>query len=175
MVFVWSSGGRRRRRRRGGGGGGGCLRDVFLLEGGCCLAEALTGNCLMLSVALLPQLTGALFTPGAHHPRVDGVTDPGRVGQRVISAIRVYQQRISPRVVGHCRFEPTCSTYAVQAITTHGASRGLRLTVGRLVRCRPGGRHGPDPVPPAVQGSNPTAYDHPVRVPVNPSDAAAGS
>lgn len=154
MVFVWSNRGRRRGRRTSGGrggGGGGCLRDVFLLEGGCCLAQALTGNCLVLSVALLPQLTGALLTPGTHHPRVHGSTSPGRVGQRVISAIRVYQQRISPRSSGHCRFEPTCSTYATQAITTHGARRGLRLTVGRLLRCRPGGRHGPDPVPPAMQ------------------------
>ncbi len=158
MVFVWSS--RRRRGRRGGGGrggggrgGGGCLRDVFLLEGGCCLAEALTGNCLVLSVALLPQLTGALLTPGVHHSRVGGATAPGRVGPRVINAIRVYQQRISPQVAGHCRFEPTCSTYAVQAITTHGARRGIRLTAGRLLRCRPGGRQGPDPVRPAVLGN----------------------
>ncbi len=131
---------------------------MFLLEGGCCLAEALTGNCLVLSVALLPQLTGALLTPGAHHPRLGVATAPGGIGQRVVSAIRVYQQRISPRVPGHCRFDPTCSTYAVQAITTHGARRGLRLTVGRLLRCRPGGGHGPDPVPPAVHGGNPTHH-----------------
>lgn len=156
MVFVWGSRGRNRGRRTRGGGG--CLRDVFLLEGGCCLAEALTGNCLVLSVALLPQLTGALLTPGTHHPHGRGVTAPGGVGQRAISVISVYQQRISPRVGGHCRFEPTCSAFAVQAITTHGARRGLRLTVGRLLRCRPGGRHGPDPVPPTAQDSTPTAH-----------------
>lgn len=78
MVFVWSNRGRRRRR----GGGGGCLRDVSLLEGGCCLAEALTGSRLGLSVALLPQLSGALLTPSPVHPPVHGGTEPGPVGRR---------------------------------------------------------------------------------------------
>lgn len=58
-------------------------------------------------------------------------------------------QRISPQLAGSCRFEPSCSEFAVQAITVHGAVRGSRLTAARVLRCRPGGRRGPDPVPDA--------------------------
>lgn len=63
--------------------------------------------------------------------------------------IRGYQLAISPVIGGHmhCRFQPSCSHYAHEAISTHGAIRGLRLTVSRLARCRPGGHSGYDPVP----------------------------
>ena len=46
-----------------------------------------------------------------------------------------------------CRYLPTCSVYAAEALERHGAVRGLRLTVGRLSRCHPWGGHGADPVP----------------------------
>lgn len=46
-----------------------------------------------------------------------------------------------------CRFTPTCSNYAIEAVSHHGARRGLALTVRRLGRCRPGGPSGYDPVP----------------------------
>lgn len=48
---------------------------------------------------------------------------------------------------------PSCSAYALDALDAHGTVRGLRLTAARLVRCRPGGRSGPDPVPTATSSA----------------------
>lgn len=64
----------------------------------------------------------------------------------LIAAIRLYQG-YSVRRPPVCRFHPTCSEYASEAIHVHGARRGTALAVRRVVRCRPGGRHGFDPVP----------------------------
>ena len=61
--------------------------------------------------------------------------------------IRLYQRVISPALPRRCKYEPTCSAYAVEALERHGARRGAWLTVRRLVRCRPGGVGGVDPVP----------------------------
>ncbi|MQC18625.1 MAG: membrane protein insertion efficiency factor YidD [Chloroflexi bacterium] len=66
----------------------------------------------------------------------------------LISLIRLYQYAISPLLGIACRYEPTCSRYAQEALETHGAWRGVALTAGRLARCRPGGGSGYDPVPP---------------------------
>nr|WP_323368986.1 membrane protein insertion efficiency factor YidD [Modestobacter roseus] len=65
----------------------------------------------------------------------------------MLAAVRGYQRAISPRRPPCCHFTPTCSAYAVEALERHGARRGSWLTVRRLVRCRPGGRRGADPVP----------------------------
>lgn len=65
-------------------------------------------------------------------------------------AVRYYRTDISPKRPACCLYTPTCSTYAVQALHRHGAVRGARLTVGRLLRCRPGVArrgNGADPVP----------------------------
>jgi len=78
-----------------------------------------------------------------------GGVGAGRTERRLIAAIGVYQRRVSPQLAGRCRFQPSCSEFAVQAVTVHGAVRGSRLTAARLLRCRPGGRRGPDPVPDA--------------------------
>ncbi len=75
------------------------------------------------------------------------------MAERLVAAVRTYQREISPRRPPVCRFTPSCSAYAVQALETHGARRGLRLTVGRLLRCRPGATGGADPVPTAREGS----------------------
>ncbi|MGA3146015.1 MAG: membrane protein insertion efficiency factor YidD [Acidimicrobiales bacterium] len=64
----------------------------------------------------------------------------------MIAGIRGYQLMRSGRPTG-CRFLPTCSDYAVQAIEVHGATRGASLTLRRLLRCTPWGGHGVDPVP----------------------------
>lgn len=134
----------RPRRYYGPGPGGSCLRDACLLETGCCIAESLDGNCLVLTLLAGPQLAAVLLrAPGVHRP------DGPAVADRLIGAIRVYQRRVSARRPPVCRFTPSCSEYAAQAVTARGAVRGGLLALRRLLRCRPGGRRGPDPVPPA--------------------------
>jgi putative membrane protein insertion efficiency factor len=115
-----------------------CLRDACLLETGCCVAESLDGNCLMLALPLLPGLFATT---------VAGLRSHGRSGAGLQAAIRFYQREISAHRPAVCRFTPSCSQYAAEAIDTHGAARGVLLAARRLVRCRPGGRRGPDPVP----------------------------
>ncbi len=67
----------------------------------------------------------------------------------LIALIRLYQITLAPWFGGQCRYDPTCSAYAVEAIRTHGTARGLWLTVKRLLRCHPFAHGGYDPVPPA--------------------------
>ncbi len=62
--------------------------------------------------------------------------------------IRVYQVTLSPFLGGHCRYEPTCSMYAIQAVQEHGPWRGSLLSLKRLLRCHPFVKGGYDPVPP---------------------------
>lgn len=69
------------------------------------------------------------------------------INKLLIFSIRIYQCCISPMFPPSCRFTPTCSQYAVEAITRHGAVKGLWLTVKRLCRCHPWGGSGYDPVP----------------------------
>ena len=64
-----------------------------------------------------------------------------------IVSIRFYQYIISPALGKHCRFEPSCSHYSFDAITTFGTTIGLRLTVKRLLRCHPWHPGGYDPIP----------------------------
>ena len=61
--------------------------------------------------------------------------------------VRAYRLLLSPWVGRNCRFMPTCSEYALDALEKHGAWRGSWLTLRRLSRCRPGGGDGYDPVP----------------------------
>ena len=65
----------------------------------------------------------------------------------VRAAHRGYKLTLSPFFGQSCRFLPTCSDYALQAIDTNGAWRGFWLMLSRIVRCGPGGTHGVDPVP----------------------------
>lgn len=65
----------------------------------------------------------------------------------LISMIRAYQYFLSPWVGWQCRFIPTCSNYAIEAVQRFGAIRGSWLTLRRLLRCHPLGGHGYDPVP----------------------------
>lgn len=63
------------------------------------------------------------------------------------SLILSYRWLVSPVLPTNCRFHPTCSDYAAQAITRHGALAGAWLALKRITRCHPWGGDGPDPVP----------------------------
>lgn len=65
----------------------------------------------------------------------------------LIGLIKFYQRGISPFLPPACRFTPTCSEYALQAIQAHGVGKGGVLAVKRLARCHPWGGSGDDPVP----------------------------
>jgi uncharacterized protein len=81
------------------------------------------------------------------------MTDPSaapRIGARVcLMLIGGYRRFVSPLLGPHCRFYPSCSAYAMAAVRTHGAGRGLLLAVRRIGRCHPWNPGGVDPVPPA--------------------------
>ncbi len=64
-----------------------------------------------------------------------------------LSIIRVYQILLSPILGASCRFTPTCSQYGMEAILKYGPFKGGWLTLKRIGRCHPWGKHGPDPVP----------------------------
>ncbi|MWN77245.1 membrane protein insertion efficiency factor YidD [Labilibaculum sp. A4] len=65
----------------------------------------------------------------------------------MILPIRFYQYAISPLTPSACRYHPTCSTYAIQALKKHGPFKGTYLAVIRIFSCNPWGGHGHDPVP----------------------------
>lgn len=64
-----------------------------------------------------------------------------------IFMIRIYQKVLSPVLGASCRYTPTCSQYAVEALQKHGIIRGSWLAIKRIVSCNPWGGHGYDPVP----------------------------
>lgn len=69
------------------------------------------------------------------------------IGWLLIQPIRFYQKYISPLKPPTCRFTPTCSQYAIEAIRKHGPFKGFILAVWRILRCNPWGGSGYDPVP----------------------------
>jgi uncharacterized protein len=69
------------------------------------------------------------------------------VKRALLAPIRAYQRWISPSRPRRCRYEPSCSAYAVEAIERHGAGRGFLLASWRLLRCNPFSHGGFDPVP----------------------------
>jgi putative membrane protein insertion efficiency factor len=64
-----------------------------------------------------------------------------------IGAVRVYQWTLRPFIGSHCRFWPSCSEYAVEALRVHGAARGTAMAAKRILRCNPWHEGGVDPVP----------------------------
>ena len=77
-------------------------------------------------------------------PRVER---PGVAARALLLAIEAYRVSLSPLLGGFCRFQPSCSVYAAEAVRRHGARRGSLLAVRRLLRCQPFHRGGFDPVP----------------------------
>ena len=65
----------------------------------------------------------------------------------ILKIIRVYQKHLSPLLGPSCRFHPTCSEYALQAIETYGIFRGGFLAIKRILKCNPWGGSGADPLP----------------------------
>ena len=76
---------------------------------------------------------------------------PGVVGRvlawPLLGLVKLYRVTISPLLGANCRYQPTCSAYAIEALQTHGAFRGSVLAAKRIARCHPWGGHGYDPVP----------------------------
>ncbi len=66
----------------------------------------------------------------------------------ILAVIRFYRRHISPLFPPMCRYYPTCSCYAIEAIETHGAFKGSLMAVWRILRCNPFSLGGYDPVPP---------------------------
>jgi putative membrane protein insertion efficiency factor len=81
-----------------------------------------------------------------------------------VAAVRGYQWTLRPLIGGQCRFFPSCSDYAIDALRTHGAARGSALAAWRILRCNPWCEGGFDPVPP-----NPGAADAVSRTQDDPS------
>ena len=69
--------------------------------------------------------------------------------------LRGYQILLSPMLGQRCRFYPTCSNYAIEALRTHGAARGSLLAARRVCRCHPWNEGGLDPVPPKLNEGGP--------------------
>ncbi len=89
---------------------------------------------------------------------------PVRVVRRaLIAPVRFYQKHISPSLPPCCRYVPTCSQYAIEAIEKRGAFVGLFLTVRRLLRCNPWGGFGYDPVPERTRKKRRSAGNSPKK------------
>ena len=98
---------------------------------------------------------GAGFTLPTHS-RTDDDASPntldasahhGPARRLALATIRFYQRRISPGLAPACRFQPTCSDYAYEAIETHGTAKGALMAAWRILRCNPLNDGGLDPVP----------------------------
>ncbi|HEY2069269.1 MAG TPA: membrane protein insertion efficiency factor YidD [Rhizomicrobium sp.] len=81
---------------------------------------------------------------------------PSLAAAALMAPIRLYRRYLSPLLPPKCRYTPTCSAYAIEAIEVHGALKGSGLAARRLLRCHPitwlGGSSGYDPVPPKNLG-----------------------
>ena len=75
-------------------------------------------------------------------------TGPTVITRALMAAVTGYRRFVSPLLPPRCRFEPSCSAYALEALRVHGAARGLWLAVARMARCHPFNPDGYDPVPP---------------------------
>jgi len=89
---------------------------------------------------------------------------PGRGARALLAGIGAYRRWVSPLLGSRCRFYPSCSAYAAEAVATHGALRGTWLALARLVKCGPWHPGGVDRVPPArPRRSDAIAGEHEAR------------
>lgn len=83
------------------------------------------------------------------------IPQPSTLGGRIVALpIVAYRRWISPAMPARCRFYPSCSAYALEAVAVHGPIRGVWLTIRRLLRCQPFHPGGYDPVPPPTDRKN---------------------
>jgi len=133
----------RRRRSRAQSGAAASARDSALLQPD----RGLRRRALGASRGLNSNFRGP--EGGADHADEAREADRriGIASKGALSLIRIYQRLISPSLGDLCRYSPSCSHYAYEAIARHGVLRGSSLGFGRLLRCRPWGGSGYDPVP----------------------------
>ena len=86
---------------------------------------------------------------------------PGFVARVLVAVVSAYRRLLSPLLGQRCRFAPSCSAYAAEAITVHGAVRGSWLAVRRIGRCHPFNPGGHDPVPPGRSTATSASMDAP--------------
>lgn len=79
----------------------------------------------------------------------------------LIWVMRMYQLILSPMLGQNCRFYPSCSSYAIEALRVHGAARGALLSLRRVCKCHPWHEGGVDPVPPAHDSTTACGCHHP--------------
>lgn len=104
------------------------------------------GGAVALIDLVLASATVGRLLPRVARDRAGAVRGP--LAWLLTALIRGYQLTWSPRAAGACRFEPSCSAYALAAVRSHGGVRGGLLAGWRLLRCQPLSRGGYDPVPP---------------------------
>ena len=100
-----------------------------------------------------------------------GALRDGPLERLVLAPVRLYQHWVSPALPRSCRYYPTCSAYAVEAVRGHGAGKGILLAAWRLLRCNPLTPGGVDHVPEPGQWR----YHHPHDVPRFEVEDAVGS
>lgn len=83
----------------------------------------------------------------------------------ILGVVRAYRALIAPMLGQRCRFYPSCSAYAVEAVRTHGAVKGSALALWRILRCSPLSSGGLDPVPPRHSSRRRPVYDGVIREP----------
>ena len=102
-----------------------------------------------------------------------GAVRPAPVRRGLLAAVRFYQRAISPTRPPRCRFVPTCSAYAVEALEVHGAGRGTWLVVRRLLKCAPWHPGGVDLVPEPRSARSGTPEGSHSSITPEPAESAA--
>ena len=87
------------------------------------------------------------LNPGANSKARAANMRLGSLAKSLLIFITLYRKLLSPYMVSRCRYLPTCSEYAAEAIVKYGAVRGMVMGLKRILKCHPFGGHGHDPVP----------------------------